>query len=69
MITFVTMWGKKVVIRLSADQDDFETAMATDAKNSTFHVGNKIYRTRSVAQWTPRTHRGPSTRRIRFTMF
>jgi len=67
LITFVTLWGEKVVVRSTYDQNDFEKAITKDPKTATFRVGNKVYFTRSIASWTPRTRRGPIVRRIRMT--
>ncbi len=67
MITFVTMQGKTVYIRSSADQDEFEKAIAKDPEKASFYVGRRKYYTRCIAQWTPRTRRGPYARRGRIT--
>jgi hypothetical protein len=67
MIVFVTSRGEQVRIRPSHEQDEFEAAMAKDRQNAEFHVGTCVYFTRDVANFYPRTRRGPYQRRVRFT--
>jgi hypothetical protein len=66
MIVFVTMMGRRIKIRASADQDEFESAMLKDRDSAVFHVCGRCYKTRSVAEWTPRHHRGPYRTRHKF---